>query len=86
MLCHAGGYEILLCNVQGEYHAIENRCSHQNKPLTGGRLMGSQITCPFHSATFDVRTGAATGFPASRPLKNFATRINGGVIEVALGI
>lgn len=48
--------------------------------------MGSQITCPFHSATFDVRTGAATGFPASRPLKNFATRINGGVIEVALSI
>lgn len=79
------GREILLCNIGGDFYAVENRCSHLGKPLAGGRLIGTTLTCPFHSAPFDVRDGTAKGFPASRPIRCFATRVRGEVIEVAAG-
>lgn len=74
---------ILLCNVGGHIHAVENRCSHMAKPLDAGRLMGALISCPFHSAQFDVRTGAACGFPAVHPLRRFEVRVDGDDIAVS---
>lgn len=73
----------MICHVKGGFHAIENRCSHLKKPLTGGRLIGTEISCPFHAAVFDVVTGEAKAFPANKPLKCFETRLVGSIIEVA---
>jgi hypothetical protein len=36
----------------------------------------------FHAATFDIRTGACTGAPATRPIRSFPLRIRDGQIEV----
>jgi 3-phenylpropionate/trans-cinnamate dioxygenase ferredoxin subunit len=75
--------DILLCNLGAAgVFAIRNRCSHMNKPLQDGRLVGCQINCPEHGATFDVRTGEALSFPAVRPLKTYPIEIRDGVIHV----
>jgi 3-phenylpropionate/trans-cinnamate dioxygenase ferredoxin component len=75
--------DILLCNlgVAGLF-AIRNRCSHMNKPLQDGRLVGCKISCPEHGAEFDVRSGEALSFPAVRPVKTYPVRIRDGVIYV----
>lgn len=78
------GHDLLICNVGGAFYAIENRCSHQKKPLDQGRLVREGIVCPFHGATFDVRTGASTGFPKCRSIRHFITRVVGDDVEVAL--
>jgi nitrite reductase/ring-hydroxylating ferredoxin subunit len=78
-----GNYAVLLCNVGGNFYAIENRCSHMQGPLEGGRLSGHIITCPFHFAQFDVRNGESKGFPAIRPIRCFDVRIDGSAVLVA---
>ena len=59
----AGGIEILLANVEGRIHAMNNRCGHMNACLSDGVLNGNVVVCPFHSARFDVATGRKVGDP-----------------------
>jgi nitrite reductase/ring-hydroxylating ferredoxin subunit len=49
--------DILLANVGGMIYATSNRCGHQNAPMHRGTLEGKVVTCPLHSAQFDVTTG-----------------------------
>ena len=67
----AGPVEVLLCRVGGELHALENKCSHQARPLHRGRLRGHRIICPVHGAAFDVRDGAHKSPPATCGIERF---------------
>jgi 3-phenylpropionate/trans-cinnamate dioxygenase ferredoxin subunit len=67
------GIEVLICNVEGSFYAIEDVCTHDGAPLDQGHLDGACITCPRHGATFDVRSGAAT-MPAVIPVATYAVR------------
>lgn len=79
-----GGVEVLLCRFEGEVYALENRCSHADEPLACGRIRLGWIACPAHGARFDLETGEALGPPATQPVRSFAVRIVGDMIEVAL--
>jgi 3-phenylpropionate/trans-cinnamate dioxygenase ferredoxin subunit len=80
------GVEVVLCNVDGEYCAIEDVCTHDGAPLGNGRLRGEQITCPRHGARFSVKTGAALSMPAVEPVDTYPVKIDGNdiFIEVEL--
>ncbi len=49
--------EVLLINVNGTFYAFDNRCHHMGYPLFFGKLEGQILTCGFHYAKFDVRSG-----------------------------
>jgi 3-phenylpropionate/trans-cinnamate dioxygenase ferredoxin subunit len=55
--------EVLIANVNGNYYAIANRCTHRNGDLSKGSLDGSIVTCPLHGSKFDVTTGKAVKGP-----------------------
>lgn len=55
------GKQVLLANVEGAFHAIDNKCSHLGGSLAKGDLRGGIVTCPRHGAQFDVRTGNTVG-------------------------
>lgn len=76
------GTEILLCNVEGQFYAVDAQCSHARQTLATGRLRGHQISCPLHGARFDVRTGACTAAPAKRPIRSFPVLIEAGKVCV----
>jgi 3-phenylpropionate/trans-cinnamate dioxygenase ferredoxin component len=80
----AGFMYVLICNVNGEYFAVEDRCTHDDASLAGGCLAGDNIVCPRHGATFCVRDGAVTAPPAYEPLQTFPVRVNGNNIEVEI--
>ncbi|MEK6222473.1 MAG: glutamate synthase-related protein, partial [Chloroflexota bacterium] len=48
---------IALCNYEGTYYALNNRCPHRGGQLGDGTLVGSDLICPLHKWDFDVRTG-----------------------------
>lgn len=50
---------ILLANLNGNFHAIDNTCPHMGGSLSDGRLEGTHIVCPRHGSVFDVTTGKA---------------------------
>jgi nitrite reductase/ring-hydroxylating ferredoxin subunit len=57
------GRELVICNCEGTFHALDRRCGHMNAPLEKGTLDGSILTCAMHCARFDVATGEALAGP-----------------------
>lgn len=57
MLVEVHGKAILLTNIQGSFHAIDNTCPHMGGSLFEGDLDGTHIICPRHGSIFDVTTG-----------------------------
>ena len=80
----AGGKTIALFNVDGTFHAIDDTCTHKGGPLSEGMAVGTEVTCPWHGAVFDVRTGGVLGAPAPRDVASYTVRLNGEDIEVEL--
>ena len=80
----AGERRVLLCNVAGEYFALENRCPPAEVPLAGGRLEGAVLECPRHGGKLDVRDGSPQQLPIRQPVVTFPVRRVAGGIEIDL--
>jgi nitrite reductase/ring-hydroxylating ferredoxin subunit len=78
------GHRVALCNVDGEFYAIEDVCTHDAGPLDQGELTGRQIKCPRHGAKFDVITGKALTLPAVKPVPRHEVKVEDGDVYVAL--
>lgn len=76
------GTSVVVFNLDGEYHAIEDVCTHDGGQLTGGTIEGGEIVCPRHGARFSIRTGEALTAPAYEPVPKFPVRVENGVIQV----
>ena len=80
----AGQESIVLANIDGDLYALENRCSHQDLPLSDGELDGDRLECLYHGARFDVCTGKAVGLPAIKPVETYAVELRGQEIYVQI--
>ena len=76
------GYVMSVANVNGEFFAFQDFCTHRFAPLSLGRLADGQVECPWHRSCFDVRTGAVRQGLAKVDLLTFPARVVNGVIEV----
>ena len=70
-----GANPVVLANIDGSVHAIMDRCTHEELPLSDGEMEGNVIVCPYHGARYDVTSGAARGLPAIKPVKSFPVEI-----------
>jgi 3-phenylpropionate/trans-cinnamate dioxygenase ferredoxin component len=75
---------VALCNVEGEFHAFEDVCTHQFTHLSEGEFTDSEVTCPLHGAKFDVKTGAVKSLPAVKPVPKHEVKVEDGYVYVAL--
>jgi 3-phenylpropionate/trans-cinnamate dioxygenase ferredoxin component len=73
---------IIVFNINGEYCAIENQCTHEAFPLEEGDLQGDVITCPFHGAQFCVKTGEVKAPPAFDDLKTYPVQWKGQLLQI----
>ena len=76
------GSDIAVFRVNGEFFAVSNVCTHARALMTDGPLDGYELECPLHGARFDIRTGRVVTPPASRPLRRFEVKIEGGRVWV----
>jgi 3-phenylpropionate/trans-cinnamate dioxygenase ferredoxin subunit len=74
---------IALFNLDGEFYAIEDVCTHDGGPLVEGTIVnGHEVQCPRHGARFDIRTGAALSMPAFEPTPSYEVRVEGDDVWV----
>ena len=78
------GKEIALFNVDGEFFALDNLCTHEEGPLAEGEVEGYEVTCPWHGAKFDIRTGEVLQDPAYDAVARHNVRVTGADIEVEI--
>lgn len=80
--------KIALFNVNGQYHAVDDTCTHDEASLSEGAAYSEDcrcvVECPLHGSRFDLATGAALTLPAVRPVKAYPVREVDGAIEVEL--
>lgn len=80
--CLAAAGVIVARGQDGQYYAVERRCSHAALDLDGGRVRGASLVCPHHGARFDLRTGRVLGPPAHAPIAAYPTRVRDDMVEV----
>ena len=58
------GKDVLIANIDGKYCATDDTCTLSGSSLSEGKLDGCIITCGWHGAQFDCKTGKLDKFPA----------------------
>ena len=76
-LVEVEGERILLANVGGKLHAVDEACPHREAPLSGGVLEGEEVDCPLHGSRFNVTTGECLVGPSTRGLQQYAVKVEG---------
>jgi 3-phenylpropionate/trans-cinnamate dioxygenase ferredoxin subunit len=77
------GAFVAVYNIDGEFFAIDDVCTHDGGGLAGGEIVDHQVICPRHGARFCLRTGQALTPPAYEPVHSYPTRVVDGYVEVA---
>jgi 3-phenylpropionate/trans-cinnamate dioxygenase ferredoxin subunit len=77
-----GDVPILVVNYDGDYYALEDRCSHEDFELSAGPFDAETATieCVLHGSRFDVRDGRALNAPAYAPVAKFPTKVEDGAV------
>jgi nitrite reductase/ring-hydroxylating ferredoxin subunit len=77
------GREVAIARVGGVLFAFSDICTHRGCNLAlGGEIEGTTITCECHGSTFDIRTGAVVGPPATEPIAVYGVREDEGTVQV----
>jgi len=79
-----GDRVVALFNVGGIFHALTNHCPHRGGPLGQGFLEGTEVSCPWHNYTFDVRTGENVVSPDLR-VERYEVKVEDGRVFVKVG-
>lgn len=82
-LAFIDGRSIVLFNIDGTLHAIDNACPHNGASLASGQLEGCVLRCPAHGLRFDVRTGCMPG-PGGLLVTTFPVAIVDSKVVVSL--
>jgi 3-phenylpropionate/trans-cinnamate dioxygenase ferredoxin component len=84
MAIEADGEPVCLARVDGTIYAFTDNCTHISGPLNEGELDNCVLTCPWHGAQFDVRTGKVLRGPARQDILTYPVKIEGEAILIQL--
>lgn len=76
--------EVGLFNVDGQIYAVDDLCTHSGGPLSEGDVEDGCVTCPWHAARFNLKTGEAMEGPTNGDLQTYEVRIEDTAIQINL--
>lgn len=79
-----GDIPVCLARSRGRLHAITDRCTHEDVPLSEGDVEDGVIECYRHGSRFDLETGHVLNPPAVRPVTVFPVVIDEGDVYVGV--
>lgn len=74
--------QIALFNINGQYYAIDDTCTHAGGSLSEGDVKGTTVTCPWHGATFNITNGEVLSEPAPESVKSYKVHLEGEDIKI----
>ncbi|GLV58390.1 (2Fe-2S)-binding protein [Dictyobacter sp. S3.2.2.5] len=78
------GEPVCLVRLEGTVYAFTDNCTHISGPLNQGDFDGCAVTCPWHGARFDVRSGKVLRGPARQDLYTYPVKVEGENIYIGL--
>ena len=78
-----GDDPVCLINLDGEFYALSDICTHEEASLSDGEIVGDEVECPLHGGAFEIRTGAPAALPVVTPVATYRVRVVGDDIQLA---
>jgi 3-phenylpropionate/trans-cinnamate dioxygenase ferredoxin subunit len=78
------GNPVALFRTEEGVFALDDICSHEYSLLSEGDVWGGEVYCQKHGSRFNLRTGAVTGLPATKPVRTWEVKVENGEIWIAL--
>ena len=78
------GQRIAVFNVDGTYYALGDTCTHRGGPLSEGKVKETTVTCPWHGAQYDLRTGNVLSPPAPQGVRNYRVVVEDDDIKIEI--
>ncbi len=75
---------VCLINFDGELHALNDTCTHEDASLSDGTIDGDEIECPMHGGAFFIRTGEPAAFPVAVRTEKYAVRVVDDEVQVTV--
>lgn len=79
----AGGVQVLIANLDGEFYAVRNQCPGNGAPLDAATFTPPVLVCPWHNEAYDIRTGKRVDGQQGRGLIVVPIAVVDGVLQVA---
>ncbi|MDN5851099.1 MAG: non-heme iron oxygenase ferredoxin subunit [Nitrococcus sp.] len=73
---------VAVFHLEDGYHALYDRCTHEDYELSAGAVEGDEVECCMHGARFSIKSGEALCAPAYEAVHVFPVRVVDGNIEV----
>ena len=75
------GRELAVFNVQGKFHAMDNRCPHQDYPLGMSPIFDNLVICIGHGWRFDINSGECYSVPGVR-VRTYEVIVEGDEVKI----
>jgi NAD(P)H-dependent nitrite reductase small subunit len=85
MEAKVGDLELAIYNVEGNFYATSNICTHGQAQMSEGIVIDNIIECPLHQGRFHIPTGAPKGAPVSEALTTYPVKVEDGKVYVDVG-
>lgn len=72
----------MLTWLDGKIYAIGSKCAHLGAPLLKGFVIDDKIYCPFHLASFSIKTGMHEFGPSFKEIPTFEVKVENGWVFV----
>jgi nitrite reductase/ring-hydroxylating ferredoxin subunit len=72
---------LAVCELDGEYHAFDQKCPHRAAALAQGEIVGELIVCPVHHFKFNLKTGRCL-MPRHLKLRSFPVAREGDRLSI----
>jgi 3-phenylpropionate/trans-cinnamate dioxygenase ferredoxin component len=81
-----GGTAICIVHCEDGFHAVSDRCSHEDYSLSEGDVDAAQceIECWKHGSLFSLTTGEPLTLPATLPIDVYSVEVEGNDVFVVL--
>lgn len=74
---------IALFHSEDGFFATQDTCTHEDWSLGEDcDIDGTEVTCPLHTARFDLRSGRPLCLPATEALRTYEVEIADGTVYV----
>jgi 3-phenylpropionate/trans-cinnamate dioxygenase ferredoxin subunit len=77
------GVAVALFRTDEGIFALDDTCSHEYSKLSEGDVWAGEVYCQKHGSRFNLRTGAVTGLPATKPVAAWDVKVENGEIWIA---
>ncbi|MCG8453375.1 MAG: Rieske 2Fe-2S domain-containing protein [Spirochaetales bacterium] len=80
----AEGYDVVVFRLEDGWGALDDTCSHEFSKLSDGEVWDGRVYCEKHGSSFDCRSGAVRGLPATDDVTSYDVDQRGEELWIAL--